>query len=186
MSYERSDTLEVKVAAAITVVEHLIAICRGFESDEWLEKFLTVREALIAGRLKDAVREEARLTCYTTKTKWVGSQYMERRLEEVMAVLSRHISYPNHSEPAALIGELPKDVTVDLEAEISARRAEVEAQQMERATVGYLKVTNGVFAGELVALRAGQTVIGRLDSCQICIEDSSVSRLHVSLAAIDA
>lgn len=185
MSYDLSDILEVKVSVAIKVVEHLLAICRGCECNEWLKKFLAVRDALVSGRLKDAVREEARLTPYTSPAKWVGSRYMEKRLQDVMGVLHRQISYPNHSEPPVEIGELPNDVTVDCETQIRARQVELEARQIELATVGYLNVAEGLFAGQMVALRAGETLVGCHDSCQICLADPDIDRIQVSIVEHD-
>lgn len=107
---EPAGTLVQKVAAVKQIVECLLGLCRGIESDEWLAKFVTVDEAMSAGRLKDAVREEARLNWGLTP-KWVLSRDLEWRLEKAMGVLHRHVSYPGHSEPAAEFADLPSDIT---------------------------------------------------------------------------
>jgi hypothetical protein len=103
-------TLEEKVAAAREIVERLIAICRGFECEEWMAKFLAVREHLAAGRLREAIREEARLTSSVPR-KWVVSRAIENRLERAMGVLHRQVWFPNHAEPLAQFDDLPSDVT---------------------------------------------------------------------------
>lgn len=110
MSGESASTLEQAIAAVNQIVERLLALCRGFESDDWLAKFVAVHAAMSAGRFQDAVREEARLV-RLLKRKWVVSRDLERRLEKAMGVLHRHVSYPGHSELLAESDDLPSDVT---------------------------------------------------------------------------
>lgn len=110
MSPRPAGTLEQKVAAAREILECLLSLCRGFESDEWLAKFVAVEEAMTAGRFKAAVFEEARLTT-NLQPKWIVSRRLAHRLQTAMGVMHRHVSYPGHSEPVAEFAELPRDVT---------------------------------------------------------------------------
>lgn len=176
MTSDRAGTLEEKVAAAKEVVEHLLANCHGFESDEWLAQFIAIRDALDAGRLRNAIRTEARFN--GVRTKWVGSAEMVRCLERVMGVLSRHVAYPNHVEPVAQLGDLPSQIFVDC-----MRQTPTERSEEEFVAVAFLKVTTGLSAGQLVALPFGRTVIGRSPVCQIVVEDAGVNRQHADILA---
>jgi hypothetical protein len=79
--------VEEKAAMALEIVDRLIALCHGFEGEQWMAKFFAVREALAAGRLREAIREEARLTSYTLTRKWIVSREMEKRLKCAMGIL---------------------------------------------------------------------------------------------------
>lgn len=112
MPLKQAGTLDAKVATARAVADCLVSIASGFESDEWMEKFRSVKTALDEGRLRDAIREECKLTSSWTRAKWKVSGELALTLEDAMGVLSRHVYYPNHSEPTLELRDLPNDVTV--------------------------------------------------------------------------
>ncbi len=105
-----ANSLQAKVETARIVVDRLVSVSTGFESDQWMEKFRTVQTALAQGRLKDAIVEEARLTSRWTAAKWIVSRELAKTLEKAMGVLCRQVHYPNHVEPVLKLGELPNDV----------------------------------------------------------------------------
>lgn len=106
-----ANSLQAKVDTAKAVVDRLVSISTGVESDQWMEKFHAVRTALAEGRLKDAIREEARLTSSPTAAQWIVSRELAKTLESAMGVLCRQVHYPNHVEPVLKLGELPNEVT---------------------------------------------------------------------------
>lgn len=112
MRHKQPASLETKVATAKAVVDCLVSIGAGFESDEWMQKFRLVKSALDEGRLRDAIREELQSTSSWTASNWIVSGELAKTLEEAMAVLLRQLHYPDHSEPDLELGVLPHDVTV--------------------------------------------------------------------------
>ncbi len=111
MNDNDANSLQAKVETARAVVDRLVDISTGFESDQWMEKFYAVMAALAEGRLRDAICEEARHTSPWTAAQWIVSRELARTLEKAMGVLCRQVHYPGHSEPPLQIGELPNDVT---------------------------------------------------------------------------
>lgn len=112
MPQENAGSLDAKISTAKAVVDCLVSIASGYESDEWMAKFHLVKCALDEGRLRDAIREESKLTSSRSSARSEISGGLAKMLEEAMAVLLRHLHYPGHVEPAMELGELPKSVTV--------------------------------------------------------------------------
>lgn len=111
MNIHEDDILRKKVATAKAVVDRLVSVASGVESDDWMAKYRLVQQALAEGRLRDAIREEARLTSSRTGAKWIVSQELSKTLSSTMAVLLRHLHDPGHNEPVMEMGELPTDIT---------------------------------------------------------------------------
>jgi hypothetical protein len=111
MNSDDNSTLDAKVTTARIIVDNIVHNCLGFESEAWMAKFIAVQKVLAEGRLRDAVREESKLTRYDNPRKWIISGNLERRLESAMGVLHRHLSHPDHVEKAIVVEDLPTDVT---------------------------------------------------------------------------
>lgn len=105
-----TDAQEARAAVAKAVVDHLISIASGLESEAWMAKYIAVQKALECGRLTDAVREESRLTYYTPPM-WVVSRELDRKLKCAMGNLARELQLPNPGEKEVRLDDLPADVT---------------------------------------------------------------------------
>ena len=99
--------LKEKVEIARKLIDHLISIAADIESEEWLQKFRETQKALVEGRLRDAIRAEAKLISYKLQPVWVASFDLSKMIEQAMGAVTRQLHFPGHSERPYIIGELP-------------------------------------------------------------------------------
>jgi hypothetical protein len=103
----QNSQLKQKVEVARKLVDHLISIAADIESEEWLEKFRATQKALVEGRLRDAIRAEAKLISDKLQPVWVTSFDLSKMIEQAMGAVTRQLHFPGHSERPYIIGELP-------------------------------------------------------------------------------
>ncbi|HUQ71848.1 MAG TPA: hypothetical protein VM165_20120 [Planctomycetaceae bacterium] len=110
MSEQQPDELETAGATAKVVVDHLIAIASGAESDEWLAQYVAVQKALAAGRFKEAVREHSRLVDCSIQPKWVSSCKLKAKITDAMSNLARELKLPNPGKKPIRLDDLPSSI----------------------------------------------------------------------------
>jgi hypothetical protein len=112
------NTLATTAATTLTVVEHLISLASGMESEQWLAKYVAVQRALAEGNFADAVREHSKLIdCRVEKT-WVASRGMERIISAAMSNLAWELKMPNSGRSEIRVDDLPS--TIDERGTIAA------------------------------------------------------------------
>jgi hypothetical protein len=107
MSEQDSDRLATAVATAQVVVDRLIALGLGAESNEWLAKYLAIHTALAEGRFADAIVAHSRLTYYDFQPVWVASRDLEKRVQEAMWNVAYEVGLPNAGSRELRLNELP-------------------------------------------------------------------------------
>lgn len=190
MTDGRAGTLEEKTAVAIEAVERLLANCRGYESDEWVDHYVAIRDALKDGRHWDALTHSGWWGSHPPGekqwpiTKWVGSGYMERRLYEVMCVLHRQFKYPHHVEPVEPLCEFPSQLFVERRLlDFCSNRGNRHTESSDFVAVAYLRVITGPLEGQFIALPSGRSLIGRNAACDIVVPSPQVRRNNSGILA---
>ena len=110
MREQLPDALAMAGATAQAVVDRLVSIASGAESNEWLAQYVAVQKALADGRFKEAVREHSRLVDYRIQPKWVSSRELAKRITDAMSNLARELKLPNPGKKAIRLDDLPTSV----------------------------------------------------------------------------
>ncbi len=104
------DIVEGHAGLASKIVEHLLSIATGAESDEWLAPLVAVRAALAEGRFVDAVRANWQRVEFEHGPVWVASRDVHNKLTAALGNLAYEISLPNPGRTAIRLDDLPGSV----------------------------------------------------------------------------
>jgi hypothetical protein len=110
MSERHADIVEGHAALASRLVEHLLSIATGAESDEWLAPLVAVRVALAEGRFVDAVRASWKRVEFGHGPVWVASRDVHKKLTAALGNLAYEIALPNPGRTAICLDDLPSSV----------------------------------------------------------------------------
>jgi hypothetical protein len=105
------NAIENHAATAKTVVDHLISIASGEESDEWLARYLAIQQALAGGKFKEALRENCRLgNSSTVNPTWVVSRDLAKLVTRALGNLAFELKLVNPGKTEIRLDDLPSDV----------------------------------------------------------------------------
>lgn len=126
MNGDQQEILEAHAATAKAVVDRLVSLTVNMESEQWRAKYIAIQDALEDGRIRDAIRENWKLSDYRFGPVWVVSREQSKLLNKALSNISIELKLPNIGRTDVQLDLLPTNVT-----ELGTIEEERERQHQE-------------------------------------------------------
>jgi hypothetical protein len=166
-----NEQLQADCVVAKAVVDRLIELGSGCETEAWLAKYRQVQNALAHRRPVDAVRAHGKLTYYTSRPQWIVSSQLSNLVAKAMSNLALELGLPNSGRKQISPDGLPTDLMEpDTLAEEHARYRQGSMDFWQRDPLDdnpdYAPVLHAASEQARAELKS-ERIWGRIGYCQV-------------------